>query len=214
MSQSRFPIDVQKTSSRWESVQIMKKRYYRLGVFALQCLLTLGLGSLAGCRAAPIRMPCRLWNSRQTEIVEATPTEKTIQSSPLPSGEPLPAPPDPVFELDQSDSNRVPLSPAPMPDEPAQLPVPEDGTESIPRLEEQPQENEAEFPTFAPGANRGEPEKVPGKSIGKSSPYGHVPLTDLSDSAVELKPKPKASALFGNSPKVDPARGIRRTRFR
>jgi len=183
------------------------------------CLLVSSLGMFAGCRAAaPVRMPCWPWTHGGTQageiVTEPTPVEKSYKNTtlPAPTGELLPAPPIPTFESSTEDLNRLPPAPAPMPDEVAPAPNLQEDAEPLPRLDQPAPEMLEEFPKLGPETNSNKPVKVPGRKVTSNLPFGHVPLKDRNDTAVELKSS--SSALSGQTPKVDPSRGVRRTRFR
>jgi len=147
-------------------------------------------------------------------VTEPTPVEKSYKNTtlPAPTGELLPAPPIPTFESSTEDLNRLPPAPAPMPDEVAPAPNLQEDAEPLPRLDQPAPEKLEEFPKLGPETNSNKPVKVPGRKVTSNLPFGHVPLKDRNDTAVELKSS--SSALSGQTPKVDPSRGVRRTRFR
>jgi len=180
------------------------------GSFLLACIIV-----LPGCRSAQVKMPSWPWKrDLQTESapVEA-PHSPTIV--PLNPGEPLPAPPEPQFETEQSVPTRVPPAPAPLPDElESQDALPEE-SEELPRLDGLPPsdaDDQLPSPENEPSAKRSRSSFEKRVSKRSEVPTGHVPLTDRNDSAQELRvPSP---SLSGSLPQIRPDREIRRTRFR
>lgn len=192
----------------------MKYSNSHLGRFAAGCLLISSLGMLAGCRSAQVKMPCWPWENSGETYTEPTPAQPSYHGSalPAPSGELLPAPPEPSFGTPETDPTRVPPAPAPMPDELAPTPILPEPSDELPPIQEEAQDDSEEYLNIPSETSLNLPEKKSGRLFSRKILSGHVPLKDRSHAAVELDSS--SSALSGEEPKVESGRRIHRTLFR